>query len=191
MTSRFWRAGSNNAISPSCNVLANVGGGAGTTWSPATDWTLTNTNLTAERTANTSFWGLIFGSAAKQTGEFIVTVDDIGTGPFPAAIGMGLLDLANYPGFDAKGISYWSDGSITGVGAAGTYATYTTADLIKVARTPTTVSFYKKIAGSFTLQDTITLATFSTGDMNNVATYPAAANGNGTGTKLTIDASGW
>jgi hypothetical protein len=142
MTSRFWRAGSNNSISPSCNVLADVrGGGSSTVWNssgglPASsaDYALSNANLTATRSVNTGNV-TVFGSAGHSgTGDwwFDITI----SGTFNFTVGVANASHANntFVGGDANSVGYnAADGqiyqSITGIGAG---AAYNSANTIRV-----------------------------------------------------------
>ena len=196
MTSRFWRAGSNNAISPNCNVLADAVSTA-TTWAAATDWTLTNTNLTAERTATANFWSLLHSTFAKTTfGRVDVTVNAIASASYPgrAVIGVGTGGETQYPGQDPSGYGagyaqtgevFWANDTIA------TVASYTTGDVIGVERpNADTVKFYKNGTLVYTL-DLSDPAHNPSGVLRTSPGYIVVANGNTIGLKVTADFSGW
>lgn len=191
MSSRFWRAGG-NAIGPNSSFLADTGGGSGTVWSPATDWTITNVGLTAERTANTGFWAQIRASATKTNGTWIATINFLDGGSFPGAVGLDDGTETQFLGHNTDGssIGYWPAGNIVYVGSTiATGATYTVGDVIKVVKAGASVSFYKNNV----LQATIVTTDLAYSASNPMTgnRYPALSNGNATGMKVTADFSGW
>jgi hypothetical protein len=106
-----------------------------TTWAAATDWTLTNGNLTAERTATADFWAPIKASSAKTNGTVIHTINAIGSAGLNS-VGLSTGTVSGSLGSDASGndIAYDAGGSVTFAGATvagGPYATWTTADVMR------------------------------------------------------------
>jgi hypothetical protein len=93
MTSRFWRAGSNNAVSPNCNVLANVVGGLGpelvtdggfdnaANWTADAGWSVTGSNGVASAT-NGFLWqpDATGGVVAGHTYRIVFTVSSYTSG---------------------------------------------------------------------------------------------------------------
>jgi hypothetical protein len=165
----------------------------------STDWTYSNSNFTAARNVTTAgFWAMLRASVAKTTGSFTVKVDAIGTGLL-TAIGVDVGTEPSYPGGAASFVSigYVNTGNIEFGGSnIAAASAFTTGDVIKVDKAANIISFYRQAGGvgSFVLQATInTSDPIYSGGPTPVggAVYPAASNGNGTGTQLTADFSGW
>jgi hypothetical protein len=132
MVSRFWRAGSNNAIAPGCNFLADVA--ASTVWNAATSnagYTLSGGNLTATRSSGTGDATVFASSSHSGTGDWSYTVT-FGGATGSLNIGFANASHANndWVGDSTNSIGAASDGTIwRGGSAVGTLA-FTASDSI-------------------------------------------------------------
>jgi hypothetical protein len=164
-----------------------------TTWAAATDWTLTNGNLTAERTGTADFWAPIKASAAKTNGTVIHTINAIGSAGLNS-LGLSTGTVSGSLGSDVSGndIGYDASGTVTFAGttvAGGPYATWTTADVIKIVKAAGLVSFYKNNVLQVTVDTTS--GTYGVGTIMAGNAYPAITTQHATGFKTTTDFSGW
>jgi hypothetical protein len=175
-------------------TTTTIWNGSSDTPASSADWLRTNGNLTAERTSTSAgFWAMLRGSTAKTSGTLVVTVDVVGGGIGPYIgldTGVETQDLGHDGtghsiGYEASGGIFFAGGSAVG----SPVASYTTGDVIKIVRSGANVSFYKNNV----LQLTVDTSSVTYGPVTGMsgAAYPAASNGNGTGTKLTLDASAW
>lgn len=194
MVSRFWRAGSNNAVSPNCNFLTDVGGGGSTTtWAAATDWFHTNSDLTTERTANTTVgYAPEYATKANTLGRVAYQIVAIGAAPINV-IGMGKAGITTYPGNGAvDGIGWHANGTIelNGSGGAETTAPWNTADNPEIERVAGGI--FKFYLGG-TLVKTVDPANPAYGYSGNLtgALFPIISSYNATGLKVSGDFSLW
>ncbi len=119
-----------------------------TTWNPAdkgANVALSNGNLTLDAQTTDS----VRATSSKSTGDqsYSVTVDTVNA-PQTPLIGLGTsgADIGQYPGFDAFGWSYYTDGTkYTGNVGTAYGATYTAGDVIKVRWNATAgeIEFFK------------------------------------------------
>lgn len=174
------------------NTSALSGSGsvaAATTWATAADWTLTNGNLTAERTGTTVFNGLIKTVGTSTNGTIIFTIVAAGA-TTEAQVGLATTSFAspNRLGLDNEGfgLGYSQDGQIKcSGGTMTTVATYTTGDVIKFIPTGAAIAIYKNNTLLYTTNPTTQTPNF-TG-----AKFGAATSANALGFKITIDTSAW
>ena len=171
--------------------LAAVPASSGSTWAAATDYTLTNGNLTAERTADATTDAIIFSNNAKTNGTIIFTIDNMGSGGF-RVVGVSDGTETLYMGAEptGKGIGWFSDGNVFfESGVAATYATWTAADALKIVKAAGVFTFYKNnvLQGTFDAAagdpsaPVIGAAKFAAYNSTNAAL----------GYKVTVDGSGW
>lgn len=192
MTSRFWTA------SQSGIRLPLSGGGAapaGVTWDPASrtpsaDWTLTLGNLTAERTANSSFHGYVRATAAKLSGTVVHNIDALNSAGativgFSTAAETGQLGAA---GGESIG---WFDtgGIIINGGQVASGKTFVQADLLQLEKISNILNFYKWVAGAWALQHSENMVGYGVAGL----AYPTAMSSSGFafGMKLSSNFTGF
>jgi hypothetical protein len=170
------------------------GGGGGTVWATNADYTLTNTNLTAERTALNTFWGLEHASTAKTNGTVIFTIDAIGSATVYVGFDVGM-ESANL-GADSTGASWGWQSTGHFVYSGGTawdsfkpVPTYTTGDVLKVIKTGGTYALYKN--GTLVQTVDTTDAGFGASSPPTGTAYPSICSQHNTGLKVTADFTGW
>lgn len=156
------------------------------------DWTLSNNGLTANRGSTAvGFWAMLRANNKQTNGTFAVTVDAIGSG-LQTVIGFDTGVETQFPGQDgaSNSFGYVNTGAIVGAGTTlTTVATYTTGDIITCVKSGSTFTFKKN--GVTVYGPTDLTGALGGGAPVFGAVYPAASNGNGTGTQLTLDPTGW
>jgi hypothetical protein len=194
MTSRFWRAGSNNAVSPNCNFLTDVGGGGSTTtWAAATDWFHTNSDLTTERTGNTTGgYAPEYATKANALGRVGYHIVAIGAAPINV-IGMGKAGITTYPGNGTiDGIGWHPNGTIelNVTGGVETTAAWTAGDFPEMERAASGV--FKFYLGGVLVKtvDTVGGGYGYAGNLTG-SLFPIISSYNATGLKVSGDFSLW
>lgn len=127
------------------NVRVAAGG---STWGAATDWTITNGGLTAQRTASLGgFVPLVKGSNSLTSSTLIVTINALSAGTGDVVSLGADIAYSSSPGRDGSGdngIDWRKDGAITSNASLHTTtASWGVGDVLKMVKTGGNIDFYK------------------------------------------------